>query len=417
MHKLDRAFQFQTPNTLPLKSRIMGIDLIRKDKQVLACQLKLKLTVADHQRLQAEGLFGYQPELCTPLCNGDFDPQKPLTVHLTLDPDHLDQFADCTDAADASSKLLLMAKTAPLRRADNWYLQSVSQGRGQQKTGYRTFWDYLDLQQLNQEEPLENQLGQFISTFLAESTLSQQLAETLNLQDSKAHQTTQELTAAFLETLPGLLRQEHQSTAALSEAIADLWQTNLQQQLRDTAPALAANIENPTELAQDLEALFALPAARRPPLIEQVMAVFEAEGWAYERIDGQPMLRSLLESEVGQWLCLVEAQATRQQLCVYSIGRGVVPTDQRQDILQFFNTINYSAELLGRFELDLQDGEFRYRTGIDTRFISPNPAHLKVLLQDNMMIMERYLPSITQVILGELTLGAAIATIPTAHLQ
>ncbi|NEO87997.1 MAG: YbjN domain-containing protein [Spirulina sp. SIO3F2] len=409
MYKLDRAFQFQTANATPLQSRITGIELIRKEQQVFGCQLHLTLTAAEHQRIQTEALFGYQPELCTPLSNGDFDPQTPLTVHLTLDPDELEPFADCTDAADASAKLLLLSQASPLRQADCWFLQSVHQGRGSRQTRYRTFWDYFDLQQLNPDKPLETQLGQCISVFLGDSSLSQQLTDALNLPPTDARQATQDLAAAVLSTLPGLLRQEPQSTETLSTAIAQLWQTKLQQQLGNATPSLATHLDNPTQLAQDLEQLFALPAAQRPDLIEQVIAVFDAEGWAYERVAGQPILRSLFESPAGQWLCLIEAQETRQQLCFYSIGKGSVPTDQRQGVLQLFNTLNYSGSFLGSFELDLQDGEFRYRTGIDTRVINPNATNIKTLLQDNARLMERYLPLINPVILGELTPTAAIA--------
>lgn len=392
MYKLDRAFQFQTSDDRTLKSRVLGLDLVCRDHQAFTCKLRLKLTYMNYQRLQTEGLFGYEADLCTPLSNGDFDPQANVTVNLTLAPEHLELFADCTDAAAASAQLLMLPKTSPLHQTETWLLQSVEQGRGEHKTGYRTFWDYIDLRQWTPGNGMDRQLGEFLHNFVGESRLSQDLAATLDLPLPEARQTAQDLTKTMLRALPSLLRQEHQGTSEVSTAIAQLWQVNLQQQLQAAAPTLTADIDDPTGLASTLETLFALPAARPPQLLDRVAEVFDQEGWAYERVADQPWLRSLFESPAGQWLCLIEAQDAQQRLHFYSVGKGQVPLDRHQEVMQLFSTLNYSGSFLGSFELDCQDGEFRYRTGIDTRLLHNSAANLKTLLQDNAAVMEQYLP-------------------------
>lgn len=401
MYKLDRAFQFQIPNAPILNSRIIGLELVCQDDQIFACQLQLKLTDIDHQRLQTEGLFSYETELCTPLSNGDFAAETDVTVNLTLAPEYLELLADCNDAATASGQFLLLPKTSPLHQAEAWLLQSVEQGRGQHKTGYRTFWDYVDLRQWTPGHGMDRQLGEFLQNFVGESRLSQDLAATLKLSETEARQTAQDLTATVLQALPRLLRQEHQGMAEMSAAIAQLWQANLQQQLQAAAPTLTADVDDPTDLATTLETLFNLPAAQPKRLIDRVAAVFDEEGWAYERVTDQPWLRSLFESPAGQWLCLIEAQDAQQQLHFYSVGKGQVPADRHEEVLQLFSRLNYSGSFLGSFELDCQDGEFRYRTGVDTRLLHNSAANFKTLLQDNVGVMEQYLPQIKDVILGE----------------
>lgn len=412
MYKIDRAFKFQRPDADPFATRIQGINLITQDQRPLACQLQLHLSQADHNHLQQAQLFGYQADLCTPLSNGPFNKKSPLTARLILDPDHIPQLKDCPDASSAAAQLLLEPKTSPLRQADAWRLLSVRQHQSHKKiTSYRTFWDYLDWEQLPESTDWQAQMGQQLQKFLGESSLSQQLAHTLNLPTHQAKHVTRDLSAALLGALPGLLSQDVQSMEQFTGAIADLQRQFLNQQLGEVVPQLIPQTPDADHLAVEMARLFpknAAAAQRSKSLWETAIAFLTEAEWPFDILEDKTLLRLMVQGESGQWLGLLE-HPNPNQLLFYSIGTAKVSPQQQMTVAQFFMALNYQQSNVGSFELDLSDGEFRYKTG--SMLSSWNHTSIENLIHPNLAVMDQYLPLVMDVVKGKYGLKDAIAVI------
>jgi hypothetical protein len=76
-------------------------------------------------------------------------------------------------------------------------------------------------------------------------------------------------------------------------------------------------------------------------------------------------------------------------------------------VADFLTRANYGL-IVGNFEMDLNDGEVRYKTSIDVEGDELTPALLRNLAYTNVKTMDRYLPGLMSVMYGALTSEQAI---------
>ena len=72
------------------------------------------------------------------------------------------------------------------------------------------------------------------------------------------------------------------------------------------------------------------------------------------------------------------------------------------------NRLNYEAAL-GNFEMDVEDGEVRFRTSIEAREAPVSRQLLTPIVYENLATADRYLPAFEQVIEGSASPADAIA--------
>lgn len=389
------TFTWQTPNQ-PLEMQLKGVNLLQPDGELIGCELHGQINPEQHDRIESENLFTLQPDFRTMFSNGEFRRDRPIYTVLLLDPEHLEALEPFNQAETVAEFLLEEPLTSPLRHTDNWMLLWTSQQHPEGATGYRTLWNYLDMVTLAETDTPEEELVESMTRFMAESTLTQNLADALNLPKRSAIATTQNLSYALLQSIPGLLRQDEESTERLSSAIARVFESALNEELEDLSETLTEVIEDSEEVADELDEW--LTVSSDTPLFDCVIAFFESENWPFERVEGELMVRSLLESEVGTWLCLAEVREELNQFIFYAIGDRSIPESQRPNLAQLFMDLNYSELTLGNFELDFEDGEFRYRTGVDYTGIQPDMGAIENVIGRSISTLEHYLPIILEAI-------------------
>jgi hypothetical protein len=130
-------------------------------------------------------------------------------------------------------------------------------------------------------------------------------------------------------------------------------------------------------------------------LLESVARFFEDDGWAYSRL-GNDMLRAPCTGEHGEWICYARALEDPPALIVYSSCPFAIPEDRRLEMAELLCRANWGL-MLGAFEMDLADGELRYRTGQAMPEGGFAPAHLGKVIYENVLAMDRYLPAIEAV--------------------
>lgn len=139
------------------------------------------------------------------------------------------------------------------------------------------------------------------------------------------------------------------------------------------------------------------PAEELSPMMAIVFQYFVEEDWEAEKLEGDSLVRAAFEGENGQWGCFVQVNEEEGQCVFYSIAPIEVPESKRPAMAEFIARANYTI-LLGNFDLDFDDGEVRYRTGIDVVEDHLTLPLFRSVVIDNLAMMDQYLPSLKAVL-------------------
>jgi hypothetical protein len=120
--------------------------------------------------------------------------------------------------------------------------------------------------------------------------------------------------------------------------------------------------------------------------------------WPYE--DRGQALATPVAGKNGSWVAFFEIREEDDQLLVYSIIPFDVPEVRRTEAARYLTRANFGLAI-GNFELDLDDGEVRYKTSIDVegaQIVEPLIDHLFLA---NVVTVDRYLNGLRAVIEGD----------------
>lgn len=110
-------------------------------------------------------------------------------------------------------------------------------------------------------------------------------------------------------------------------------------------------------------------------------------------------MRLPIQGKNAEWVCLLRVFEQTERVLVYSLLPDNVPEVQRPDLALMLTQINYGL-IVGNFEMDLDDGEIRYKTSLDVEGILLNSTIIRNLLYGNFFSMDLYYHALTQAIDG-----------------
>jgi hypothetical protein len=145
-------------------------------------------------------------------------------------------------------------------------------------------------------------------------------------------------------------------------------------------------------------------------ILDTAISFFEQDSWPFTPFEGQPVLQMGFRGDNGQWTCLAQAREEQAQFLFYSVCPVNAPEDRRPAVAEFLTRANYGL-FIGNFELDMDDGEIRYKTSIDVEGDRLSSALVQQLAYANVFTMDRYLPGIMGVIYGPISPDEAIAQV------
>jgi hypothetical protein len=146
-------------------------------------------------------------------------------------------------------------------------------------------------------------------------------------------------------------------------------------------------------------------AAEEMALLGELKRVFVENGWPFSEVRGAQVLVSDLSGPLGTWKFYAQVVEEQDLILLYSVCPLHVPAERRREVSQFLTGANYGLAA-GNFELDLEDGEIRYKTVLHSYGDGLDAELLKKLVRSNGMAMETYLPGIGSVITGTPALPA-----------
>jgi hypothetical protein len=132
---------------------------------------------------------------------------------------------------------------------------------------------------------------------------------------------------------------------------------------------------------------------------DAVVAYIEQRGWPHELDAGRDLVSFPAMGNNGQWTIVAAAREADEQLLVHSLLEIDVPVDRRVELALFLTRANFGL-VIGNFELDLDDGELRYKTSVDVEGTELTEPMIDQLVLANVAITDRYLPGIVAVLQG-----------------
>src|SRR5262249_12668701 len=131
-------------------------------------------------------------------------------------------------------------------------------------------------------------------------------------------------------------------------------------------------------------------------------------------VPGEAMVRLRVRGENGEWDAYGQVREDDQQVIVYAECPLSAPADRRDATMEFVTRANF-ALAIGNFELDLDDGEIRFRTSLDVKGDRLSPGLLRQLVWNNIAVTDKYLPGLRLVIEDSATPAEALARVESDH--
>lgn len=131
------------------------------------------------------------------------------------------------------------------------------------------------------------------------------------------------------------------------------------------------------------------------------------DDWPYERDDEKNILKSGIGGGDVNFRVFIQAMDEADQLMVYTYSPNNVPEEKRLAAAEFVTRANYGLKI-GNFEMDMSDGEVRYKASIDVEGAGLCTTMVKNLLGVGAAMMMRYHPGLMKLIYGDDSAEACI---------
>ena len=125
---------------------------------------------------------------------------------------------------------------------------------------------------------------------------------------------------------------------------------------------------------------------------------FAEDNWTAVQV-GDAVLQMTFRGKNGQWMCFAQAREELRQFIFYSVSPFNVPPDKRPALAEYITRANYGL-IIGNFELDIEDGELRYKTSLDVETADLTPGLIRPLVYANVITLDRYLPGALAILYG-----------------
>jgi hypothetical protein len=132
--------------------------------------------------------------------------------------------------------------------------------------------------------------------------------------------------------------------------------------------------------------------------------------WHPQRMEDRYVYRMGFSGANGQYACYAQIRVDLEQFLFYVMAPVKAPEEKRLDCAEFLTWANYGLRI-GNFEMDLRDGEVRYKSSLDFEEQPLTHNLIKFAIYPAVQTMDRYMPGLMRVIYGSATPHEAIEEI------
>ncbi len=133
--------------------------------------------------------------------------------------------------------------------------------------------------------------------------------------------------------------------------------------------------------------------------MDAVVRFLDSIGFKYDKHPEKSLIFLGFSGRSGDWSCVADIKEDRGIFIFYSILSAKVPERTRLPVAEFLTRANYNL-ILGNFELDMSDGEVRFKTSVNVDTDPLTATIIKPMVLTNLAMVDKYLPGIMAVAFG-----------------
>lgn len=143
--------------------------------------------------------------------------------------------------------------------------------------------------------------------------------------------------------------------------------------------------------------------------ISVVKDFLKSQNWQFSQIDGKNVILFGINGKNGNFQCIADLidDEIEKRFVFFSVCGVNAPLEKKNAMLELINALN-SKLLFGNFEMDLEEGEIRFKTSISYKNFKLNHEILEEIIMTNIVIMDRSLPAIMGLMFGDISIEKAI---------
>ncbi len=145
-------------------------------------------------------------------------------------------------------------------------------------------------------------------------------------------------------------------------------------------------------------------------IFDSVTAFLQEDNWRYEELPDESAIRFGFTGKNARFECFGRVNEEHEVFVFYTIVPIRVSEGQRLLIAELLTRINYGLNI-GNFELDMNDGEIRYKTSVDAEGGDLTARMVETLITVNISTTDRYFSSFTDVMYAGTAPTEAVARI------
>jgi hypothetical protein len=120
------------------------------------------------------------------------------------------------------------------------------------------------------------------------------------------------------------------------------------------------------------------------------------------------------QGDNGDFVAVCSVREDEDQLVFYAFAPGNTAPEQLAPMMELVTRANHGM-ILGNFELDLSDGEVRYKVAVDVEVFEDPTIVVKTHLAACIMTLDQYLPAIDAVQSGQSSALEALQVVEGAE--
>jgi hypothetical protein len=142
-------------------------------------------------------------------------------------------------------------------------------------------------------------------------------------------------------------------------------------------------------------------------ILSAVRRWFEQQSWQYHLDGREGVVLTEVRTEHAQWRLLARVLEEPELLGIYVVPHLVVPPGRRAPVGELLHRIN-AGLVVGGFELDYDDGEVRFRCGVDVEGTRELGALVRQAVMAALSTSDRFFPAISGVAVAGLAPNEAL---------
>lgn len=143
-------------------------------------------------------------------------------------------------------------------------------------------------------------------------------------------------------------------------------------------------------------------------LFQVLYNTLKQDGWEFTYNDKNELFSMEIRGINSEFVCFIIVDEEQESLLCNTHIKQKIPFTKRLEVCNFMNRVNYELAI-GNFEMDMDDGEIRFRTYLDLSNSEPSREQLLNLIWNGAQTFDTYYPGFIKILLEDYLAEEAVA--------